>query len=111
LRKPGNLNYSDYVGESCQILTTAAEAETDHLLQYFIRLQKFASEVNQAFDYDNVLSHSLPPLDAAQVEVLAKRFNHQLNQIKAEFPKEVWTTNGKHPRQPIRRGLILSQAL
>jgi len=87
LRKPGNLNYSNYVGECCQILTDAAEAETDHLLRYFIRLQKFTGEVNQAFEYDSVLSHSRPPLDAAQVEMLIKLFNLELSQIKAEFPK------------------------
>ena len=74
------------------MLAQVTETEFDYLVPYFIRLQRFAEEVNCAFDYESILQ--LPPLDAVRIEILVKSFNQQLSQLETSFPAEVWN-NGE----------------
>lgn len=69
----------------------AGDAKTDHLVQYFVRLQQIAEDVNSAFDYD--IDYA-PSLDAVRVELLSKTFTQQLSQINMTFPASAWE-NGK----------------
>ena len=92
MRKPNSLKYSEYIEECSQLVAENGEAKTDSLLPYFIRLQRFAEEVNHAFDYDN--HDNLPQLDAMRIELLAKTFGQRLNQLQLEMPPEAWN-NGK----------------
>lgn len=86
-RKPSNLKYTNYVETCCQELSDAKEVSSDHLLQYLIRLQRLAEDVNSAFDYDN--HQQLPPLDAVRIEMLIKTFNKQLRQFEETFPDDI----------------------
>ena len=69
-------------------LVHAANAETDHLLPYHMRLQGLGEEIEQAFDYSQ--THKLPQLDAMRIELLVKAFEQQLSQIESTFPSHVW---------------------
>jgi hypothetical protein len=71
----------------CQALNDAKEVPSDHSLQYLIRLQRLAEDVNTAFDYDN--HQQLPPLDAVRIEMLIKTFNKQLREFEETFPDDV----------------------
>jgi hypothetical protein len=96
LRKPNNLPYREFTEESCQILAQSTVTETDYLIPYFVRLQKFAEDVNQAFDFDHHCG--LPELDSIRIEILSKTFNEQLKSFETTFPPELWN-NGK-PQPP-----------
>jgi hypothetical protein len=72
----------------------STEYDSDHLIPYFVRLQKFAGDVNRAYDYDG--ESDLPELDTSRIEILAKGFNDQLNRLRQTFPAEVWE-NSKYP--------------
>jgi hypothetical protein len=79
--------------ETCaQSLVGVASAETDYLLPYYIRLQRLADEVDQAFDYSQ--NFKLPQLDAMRIEILLKVFEQQLSQIELTFPPNIWN-NGE----------------
>jgi hypothetical protein len=99
------LNYNEYIEESCRILAQTADAETDHLIQFCIRLQWIGDEVNHAFDLDNISSS--PQLDAERIEDLSKGFNQELKQIEADFPAEIWD-NGKQSKNPRIDALFLT---
>ncbi|TAQ88277.1 hypothetical protein B7494_g3380 [Chlorociboria aeruginascens] len=88
LRKPNALKYIDYMEECCQSLANTREMDSDYFLPYFIRLQRLAEEVNDAFDYDS--GNHLPQLDCFRIELLAKNFNQKLNQLETAFPADVW---------------------
>ncbi|KAG0648446.1 Transcription factor himD [Hyphodiscus hymeniophilus] len=92
LRKPTSLKYSDYVGDCAQILGQLAEAETDYLLPHFVALQRFAEDVNQAFDYDS--GRRPQQLDTTRVEIISRSFVLQLDQIQSSFPPAVWNNIG-----------------
>jgi hypothetical protein len=92
LRKPNNLKYGGYIEECSQLLAQVTETGFDYIVPYFIHLQRFAEEVNCAFDYDSILQ--LPPLDAVRIEILVKSFNQQLSQFETSFPAEIWN-NGE----------------
>ena len=92
LRKPTTLKHTKYVEECAQLLAQVADAETDHLLPHFIALQKFAEDVNHAFDYNGALQH--PHVDSTRAEVLSKIFAQQLDQLHSLIPHDVWN-NGK----------------
>lgn len=74
------------------MLAQAASAETDYLLPHFIALQKFAEDVNHAFDYNVALQH--PQMDSTRVEILSKTFAQQLDQLYSTVPPDIWN-NGK----------------
>lgn len=80
----------------CESLVHAANAETDHLLPYHMRLQRLGEAIEQAFDYSQ--THELPQLDTMRTEILVKAFEQQLSQIESTFPPHVWN-NGKHASQ------------
>ena len=80
--------------ECCKVMGHSTDAETDFFIPYFIRLQKFADDINRSFDYDETLG--LPELDTTRIEVIIKGFNDQLSTIEATFPSEIWN-NCKHP--------------
>lgn len=94
LRKPALLSYSDYIGECSQLLGTAGDAESDHLLPYFIRLQHFAEDVHRAYEYDSIF-HFHQKLDSLRVDILAKHFQQQLSDMAMTFPPNIWD-NGKN---------------
>jgi hypothetical protein len=93
LRKPATLIYRDYIEECAQILAQVADAETDYLLPHLIALQKFAEDVNHAFNYNAALQR--PQMDSTRVEILSKSFRQQLDQLQSSFPPAVWN-NGKN---------------
>jgi hypothetical protein len=82
------MKYNDYIGESCSILAQSPQVDTDTSLQYFIRLQQFAEDVNSAFDYNTF--HNFPSLDPSRIEILVKAFNQQLIRMQEAFPAEFW---------------------
>jgi hypothetical protein len=86
------LKYGEYVEESVQVLAQVSDAETDYLLPHFIALQKFAEDINYAFDYNAALQH--PQLDSKRVEILSKTFGQQLDQLHSTVPPHVWD-NGR----------------
>ncbi|KAG9229713.1 hypothetical protein BJ875DRAFT_522221 [Amylocarpus encephaloides] len=88
LRKPSNVHYNSYTEECCQVLTQVKERESDHLIQYFVRLQRFSDDVDAAFNYTGTME--LPELDPGRVEVLSKSFQGQLKKIETGFPPEAW---------------------
>ena len=83
-------------GES---LARAEVADTDYLLQYFIRLQRLAEEVDYAFDYSRAFTS--PPLDTLRIEILLKAFEQKLNQFELTFPQQVWNNRKKWPETDI----------
>jgi hypothetical protein len=89
LRKPNILSYSEHIEECSQILGNAGDAEADHLIPYFIRLQRFAEDVNRAFEYDTIF-HFHQQLDSVRVEILSKNFQQQLDEMRMAFPPEIW---------------------
>ena len=95
LRKPNNMRYTDYVGECCSYLAQKPEVDTDHLLQYFVKLQHFQEDVNAAFDYDSI--YNLQPLDSARIEILLGSFQRQLVQMEETFPPEIWQNSKPVP--------------
>lgn len=82
------MKHSKYVEECGQILAQISDAETDYLLPHFIALQKFAEDVNHAFDYNAAVQH--PQLDSTRVEILSKTFSQQLDQLYSTSPPLVW---------------------
>jgi hypothetical protein len=86
------MKYTDYIDTCCQALSDARETPSDHLLPYFIRLQRLAEEISTTFDYGGY--QQLPPLDAIRTEMLVKTFRKQLNQFEESFPSDV-RQNGK----------------
>lgn len=82
------MKYSDYFGQCCSSFAQNPVADSDHLLQYFVRLQHFQEEVNAAFDYDSV--HNLRQLDSGRIEFLLKSFKRQLTLFEESFPPETW---------------------
>jgi hypothetical protein len=91
MRKTNGLKYSEYIEECSHLLAETADAKTDSLLPYFILVQRFYEEVNDAFDYDNHLQ--LPQLDAMRIELLAKTFGQKLNQLQLSMPAETWSNS------------------
>jgi hypothetical protein len=81
------------MGTCGESLARAAVAETDYLLQYFIRLQRLAEEIDYAFDYSRTFTS--PPLDTLRIEILLKTFEQQLNQFELTFPQHVWNNRKK----------------
>ena len=83
--------------ETCaESLARAAVTETDYLLPFYIRFQRLAEEIDNAFDYSQNLK--LPQLDVMRVEILLKSFEQQLNQIELNFPAHVWNSREIQPR-------------
>jgi hypothetical protein len=78
--------------ECVQSLAQSGHAENDHLLHYFVALQRICEEVSDAFDYS--AKFELPPIDAVRIGVLKKSFEQQLYQIETAFTPEAWD-NGK----------------
>jgi hypothetical protein len=78
------------MGTCAETLARAAVNETDYLLQYHIRLQRLAEEIENAFDYSQNLK--LPQLDVSRIEILLKSFEQQLNQFEVTFPTHVWNS-------------------
>lgn len=82
------MRYNDYLGECCSYFAQNPIADTDHLLQYFVRLQHFQEEVNAAFDYDSI--YNLQALDSPRIGILLNTFNRQVVQFEESFPPDVW---------------------
>lgn len=75
--------------ETCaESLARESLAETDYLLPYYIRFQRLAEEIDNAFDYSQ--NQKLPQLDTMRTEILVKSFEQQLNQFEQTFPAHVW---------------------
>jgi len=73
------------------MLAQMHKVESDRLLPSFIRIQRLAEEISQAFDY-HVAFHQ-PPLDSVRVEILTRNFAQKLTQLEMQFPAEI-QTNG-----------------
>lgn len=82
------MRYSDYIGECCSFFAQTPITDSDHLLQYIVRLQHFQEEVNAAFDYDS--TYNLQTLDSPRIEILLNTFKRQLTEFEVTFPPEVW---------------------
>ncbi len=82
------MRYTGYTEECCQVLAATQEVESDHLIPYFIQLQKLADDINRTFDYDG--HQELTSLDPLRIEMFVERFKKQLNQLEKSFPAEVW---------------------
>lgn len=74
--------------DCCLVIAKANKEPSDHLIGYFLRLQRLAEEVNYAFDYHHY--HQLPFLDSMRIAMLIEIFANQLKQLKSSFPDEVW---------------------
>jgi hypothetical protein len=90
------------VEECAQVLAQVSDAETDYLLPHFIALQKFAEDINHAFDYNAALQH--PQLDSTRVEILSKTFRQRLDQLHLTFSPHVWD-NGTYSYQNVALSL------
>jgi len=90
LRKPNSLKYSDYMATCAESLARAALNETDCLLQYHIKFQRLAEEIDHAFDYSQNLK--LPQLDISRIGILLKSFEQQLHQFEVTWPTHVWNS-------------------
>lgn len=82
------MQYNVHIEQSSQILAAAADAETDYLIQYFVRIQRLGDKVRLAFDYDNIAC--VAEFDGAKLELLSEGFEVALREIEREFPGEVW---------------------
>ncbi|KAF4624390.1 hypothetical protein G7Y89_g13783 [Cudoniella acicularis] len=86
--KPANITYNEYMSDCCEALSQAADAETDHLIPYFIKLQRLVEEVNHAFNYNTNLQ--LSELETVRIEILLKAFEDQLKSFETTFPAKLW---------------------
>jgi hypothetical protein len=82
------LKYSDYIGDCAQTLAQVALAEADHLLPYFIRMQRIVEEAKNAFDYDGEVK--MQQNDSIRIEMLARSYEQELQQIQETCPSEIW---------------------
>lgn len=89
LRKPNILPSNDYIDKCSYELGHAGNAESDHLVPYFIRLQQFSEDVSRAFEYDSIF-HYHQQLDSDRVGILSKKFLQQLDEMRLTFPPEIW---------------------
>lgn len=95
------MNFTNYTETCCQVIQQEADSDSDYLIPHFVYLQKFADDVNRAFDYD--LELSLPELDTLRIEILAKFFDDQLTQLQRNVPVAVWRNS-----KPSRSSLFLT---
>ncbi|EPE34573.1 hypothetical protein GLAREA_10267 [Glarea lozoyensis ATCC 20868] len=88
LRKPSNIGFTNYTENCCQTIAQFEEYDSDHIIPYFVRLQKFAGDVNHTFDYGG--ESNLPELDTFRIKMLSQVLNDQLTQLQGTFPPKVW---------------------
>ena len=106
LRKPTSLKYSEHVEECAQTLAQVSDAETDYLLPHFIALQKFAEDINHAFNYNAALQY--PQLDSTRVEILSKTFRQRLDQLYLTFSPHI-LDNGAYSCQNVALSLTFGK--
>lgn len=87
LRKPTTLKYSEYTAQCCYLLDQAGYVESDHLLLYYIQLQRIAEEASTTFDYES--NSSISPMDARHVGVVARDLERQADLLLLSVPIEM----------------------
>ena len=85
-RKPNLLQYSAVIDVSCNEILSANEYSTDRAIPNFLRVQRLAEEVHDAFGYAGDLRSCY--LSSERLRLSVKSFQYRLDGLLLDFPSD-----------------------